>query len=264
MPSDFFRILRGLEIDETTRLLQGAGAPGASADTNSSQVGSIYTDNTNGNLYTKILPGPGLATWSLISGGGSSLQLYKENPIAPIVPAAVGANSIALGNGATANATDSLAIGLQSLARIQGGVVQASGRFGSTGDAQVGKYLLRTTTINNAFTEMFVDGTSGSVRLVMPDDSTWTFRMLITGHRTDASDGHAGYEVRGVIYRASGVATTSIQGRISYTNIAESNTPWDVDVIADTTNGALTVFVRGQTGKTVRWLAMVETVEVTN
>ncbi len=198
------------------------------------------------------------------TGGGSSLQLYAENPVSPSPPSATGTNSIALLSGSTAGAQDSLAIGVQSLSRIQGGVVQASGRFASSGDAQTGRYLLRTNTVNNIPTTMFVDGTAGSTTITMPDNSTWTFWITITGHRTDVNDGHAGYEFKGVIYRDSGAATTTIQGKTSKTVLAESNTPWDANVFADTVNGGFTVTVTGQTSKTIRWLALVETVEITN
>lgn len=198
------------------------------------------------------------------TGGGTSLQLYSENPVAPSPPAATGVNSIALLSASDAQAQDSLAIGVQSVSRIQGGIVQASGRFTNSGDAQTGRYLLRTSTINNTPTAMFVDGTGGSVTITMPDDSTWTFRIVITGHRTDVNDGHAGYEFKGVIYRNSGAASTTIQGNTTKTVFAESNTPWDTTVFADTVNGGLKVTVTGQNAKTIRWLALVETVEITN
>lgn len=198
------------------------------------------------------------------NGTATTLQLYAENPVAPSPPTATGVNSVALLSASTASAQDSLAIGVQSLSRIQGGVVQANGRFASSGDAQVGRYLLRTVTINNVPTTLFVDGTGGSVTVTMPDNSTWSFRITITGHRTDVNDGHAGYEYKGVIYRDSGAATTSIQGKMSKTILAESNTPWDTNVFADTTNGGFTITATGQASKTIRWLALVETVEITN
>lgn len=206
----------------------------------------------------------GAGTITIASTSGSSLQLYAENPVVPVAPVASGTNSIALLSASHAGAQDSLAIGVQSLSRIQGGVVQASGRFASSGDAQVGRYLLRTNTINNIPTTMFVDGTGGSVTVTMPDNSTWSFRITITGHRTDINDGHAGYEFKGVIFRDNGVASTAILGRMSKTILAESNTPWDANVFADVVNGGFTVTVTGQAAKTIRWLAFVETVEITN
>jgi hypothetical protein len=153
---------------------------------------------------------------------------------------------------------------MQSLARVSGGVVQASGRFASNGDAQAGRYLLRTTTIDATQTEMFVNGTNGGIRLTLPDDATWTFKITVTAHRTDLSNGHAGYTASGVIYRGSGVSTTNIQGSVQKTVLAESNPSWDINIGADSTNGSLLVRVIGETGKTIRWVALVETVEITN
>jgi hypothetical protein len=194
------------------------------------------------------------------------LKLYSENPSAQTSPVAIGINSVAIGNGAQTDtsAPDSIALGAQSLARIRGSVVQANGRFGSTGDAQVGRYLLRTHTVNAAATEMFVDGTGGSTRLTLPDNSTWHFTATVTGHRTDAGDGHAGYRVEGVIYRNSGANTIAIQGSVIKSIVAESNPSWDINIVADSTNGSLKINVTGQTGKTIRWVALVDTVEITN
>jgi len=201
-----------------------------------------------------------------LPGSSSNLILYKENIGTVIPPSPVGSNSIVLGSGAqtAVSATNSLAIGEQSLARIPGGVVQASGRFASSGDAQTGKYLLRSHTTNSTETELFIDGTGGTKRLVLPDDSTWTFRGIITGHRTDISDGHAGFSFEGVIYRIAGNASVSFQGRPSTSTIARNNFAWGIKLYADTTNGSLTITCTGQNGKTIRWVAMVETVEVTN
>lgn len=267
--SDYFRIVRGLEIDETVRYLQGSGKPGTSADTNAANVGSVYTDNQTGDLYTKITPGSGLATWQQAgtgTGGGSALELYTEYAVTPTPPDAAGNNSVALGSGAhtAADASNSTAVGDQSLARLMGSVAIANGRFGSTGDAQTCKYLLRTHTINTTPTEMFLDGTGGSSRLILPDDTTWMYKVKIVGHRTDASDGHAGYTFEGVAYRMAGSATVSLLGSPIKQVLAESNAPWDAHVIADPSTGALQVHVVGQAGKTIRWLAVVDTVEITN
>ncbi len=229
---------------------------------NGSSSGGVSQIIAGTNITISPVGGTGVVT--INSTSGSSLQLYKENPVTPVTPSATGTNSIALLSASSAEAQDSLAIGPYSVTRIQGSIVESNGRFASSGDAQVGRYLLRTNTINNVPATMYVDGTGGSITLTMPDDSTWSFRVTITGHRTDVNDGHAGYEFKGVIYRDSGAASTAIQGRLSKTILAESNTPWDANVFADTANGGFTLTVTGQNGKTIRWLALVETVEITN
>ena len=200
------------------------------------------------------------------TGTGSLLLLYKELAASETPPSALGNNSVAIGSGATTavTATGSLALGDQALANLPGGVVQASGRFGSSGDAQSGRYLLRTVTVNNSLTEVFIDGTGGSQRLTLKDNSTWTFTITIAGHRTDAAGGHAGYKLDGVIYRDSGAATTALQGNAVKTLLAESNSPWDVTVSADASAGCLSVKVKGENSKIVRWVVLVETIEITN
>lgn len=266
--SDFFRVIRGIELDETIRYMQGANAPGHTADTDSANIGSVYTDNVTGTLYTKRTAGTGPSTWQSVSvgSGGSNLQLYSEFASSPTPPAALGQNSIALGLGATTDvdAANSFAFGEQALARHYGSQVTANGRFQTTGDAQTGRYILRTHTINSTPTEAFLDGTGGSARLIIPDNSTWTFTITVAAHRTDTNGGHAGYKIEGVVYRDSGASTVSFQGKSIKTVLAESNPSWDINIVADTTHGSLSIMVTGQTGKTIRWLALVETVELTN
>lgn len=235
---------------------QGTGTP-----VGPDNLGAVYIDRS-------VTNGDGIyyydgANWQVVA---QKLNLYDEKTNGFIAPTAMALDSIALGSGAETaiSAPGSLAIGLQSLARTQGGVVQASGRFASNGDAQTGRYLLRGNTINSTPAELFIDGTGGSVRLELPDDSTWTYSITITAHRTDLGNGHAGYVARGVIYRGAGAASTALQGSVNKTVLAESNPAWDINISADTTNGSLKVLVTGETGKIIRWLALVETVEITN
>jgi hypothetical protein len=259
--SDFFRIVRGLEIDEIVRILQGAGPPGLTADTNTALVGSLYLDNTTGKPYSKITAGSGADKWT-----GLAPVLYDENPVLPTLPSAAADNSVAIGSGAQTlvGAVNAIALGAQVVARHRGAQVFANGRFASSGDAQSGKYVLRSITTTATPGELFLDGVGGSTRLVLTDDSTWSFTVTITGHRTDVGDGHAGYKFNGVIYRQAGAGTTSFQGNPVKSVIAESNPQWDASVSVDTTNGSLRIQVTGQAGKTIRWVALVETVEVTN
>jgi hypothetical protein len=190
-------------------------------------------------------------------------KLYAEHAVSPGTPVATGTNAVAMGSQATAQADNSLAIGVQSLSRYPG-VTLANGRFGAQGDAQSGKYLIRSGTASATPTELFIDGTGGSQRLVLPSDSTWIWEATIIGHRTDATDGHAGYRLKGVIYRVGALNTTTMLGSPSKEILAESNSSWDVSATADTVNGSLKITVTGESGKVIRWLAVIETTEVTN
>jgi hypothetical protein len=235
---------------------ESAGPPAGAAS-----LGAIYVDQavTNGNSIYRYNG----ATWDVIA---TKPNLYNEKVNGFVSPVAQALDSVAIGSGAetAVGANNSLAIGMQSLARTQGGVVQASGRFSSNGDAQAGRYLLRTTTIDATVTEMFINGTAGGMRLVLPDDATWTFKVTVTAHRTDLANGRAGYTAAGVIYRIAGPTTTAIQGSVQKTVLAESNPSWDINISANATDGALRVTVVGEVGKTIRWVALIETVEITN
>jgi len=197
---------------------------------------------------------------------GTSFVLIDELTSTPSLPSTLGQNSVSIGENAQTSVTapNSLAIGKQSLTRHSGAIVCANGQFSSAGDAQTGKYLLRTITTNNTETELFLDGAGGTGRLSLPNNSTWIFTASVIGHRTDATNGRAGYKLDGVIYRTTAANTTTIIGSVTKTAIAESDVAWDTNITADTTNGSLKITATGETGKTIRWVAVIDTVEITN
>lgn len=177
------------------------------------------------------------------------IKLYAENPTSFLVPSALGANSQAFGNSAVAHTDYQQAY--------------SSGSFTAPGDAQSGKYINRIITTDATLTELLIDGPGGSTRMTLQNNSTWTFKGIITAHQTNSTNGHGGWEISGVIYRTIGVATTTIQGAASKIVISRSDPTWDVSVTADTTNGSLKINVHGATGDTIQWVAVVDTVEVT-
>lgn len=129
--------------------------------------------------------------------------------------------------------------------------------------SQTSTLLLRTQTTNNTVTEMFLDEIGGSQRMILPNDTTWTFRILVTARRTDVNNQSAAYQFLGAIDRNASAGTTALVAAASKTVIAENVGGWDCNVNADTTNGALRIQVTGVNGSTINWAARVELVEVT-
>lgn len=146
--------------------------------------------------------------------------------------------------------------GANANARLHGQVAQAAGRFENNGDAQASSYICRSVTTNNVETELFLDG-SGH-RIEVPNNSTWTFDILVTARGTNAAS--AGYQLRGVIQNNDGI--TSFLGTPAITTLAETSYTWDAIVVADETNKALTIKVTGDVESSIRWVASVRTVEV--
>lgn len=158
---------------------------------------------------------------------------------------------------------NSFEVGDQSLVRIPGTFATANGRFSNTGDAQEGKYILRNRTTNEVTKELFLDGEDQTLRLTIPDYSTWLFEAKISAKQTNG-EGHGTFIVKGCVNRENGASTTRILGHISKEIITRSNTNWNVNILEDVTNGSLKLEVTGEFGKIIRWLAVVTTTEITN
>lgn len=176
--------------------------------------------------------------------------------------ATAGASTVCGGQRNYASAVYSAVLGgRRSVADKYGQQAHASGMFSSSGDAQRSNFIARIATTNATQTEMFLDGSSN--RLVLANNTTWTFDILITARRTDVDNEGAGYSFQGVIDRNGNAASTAIVGTVTKTVIAEDTAAWDVDVDADTTNGSLRIRVTGEASKNINWVAHIRTVETT-
>lgn len=177
-----------------------------------------------------------------------SVFLYDENGVPITAPNAAGSKSIALGDGALANA--------------HGALTHAAGTFTNSGDAQSGSYVMRGITTNATLTEIFLDGASD--KLLINSDTTVAFSITFVGRRTDATGEGAVYELRGGVDKASTALSTRMIGGVNKMTISEDSPAWDVQADADTFVGALRLKVKGEAGKTIRWVAHIRTVEVMN
>ena len=141
--------------------------------------------------------------------------------------------------------------------------VFASGSFTAPGDAQAGSYVLRkavgATTFVTLTTDEAVAGTTNQVTL--PNSSCYTFKILVTARATGTTDGGA-WEFNGVVTRDLTANSTQVRV-VNKTKIWSSLAGYDVQVIADTANGALQIQAKGNDTNFVRFVARVDTVEVT-
>ena len=83
-------------------------------------------------------------------------------------------------------------------------------------------------------------------------------RRGLVGRRSDGAVG--GYLLRGLIRNNDG--TTALVGAPVVTVLGESVPAWEVAVQADTTNDDLEIVVTGGVGETIRWVAVLRTVEI--
>jgi hypothetical protein len=192
------------------------------------------------------------------------IYLYRESASGQITPVASGTNSVAIGSASTSTATESFSVGSGTNARIFGQKAYANGSFASAGDAQHGIYVLRNETTNSVATALFLDGSAGLQRLVIPNNSVVSFTITVSARRTDAIGGGAGYLFTGTVRKDTTSGSITFIGNPAKTVLGETDNGWDTILTANTTNGDLRITVTGQNAKTIRWVATVMTVEVTN
>lgn len=180
--------------------------------------------------------------WTFTSGG-ASVELGSNvafNPPSANISGNVSASYI-LGNGV-----------LDSL------TVSGNIQFGS--DHYVSQqYVLWGTTSNNSETELFIGGVS-STRIPVATNRTVFYEIQIVARRTDATGESGSWHIKGCADNFSD--TVGDVGDIYEVIVARDDMTWTVDARADDTTNSVNVYVTGATGKTIRWTAVVKTIEV--
>ena len=119
------------------------------------------------------------------------------------------------------------------------------------------QYVLHGTTTNATETEIL---TTASTRIPVATDTTLFYEVSIVSRRTDATGESGSWHLKGCVDNFSG--TVADVGSIYEIAVAQDDINLSVDVRADDTNNAISVFVTGAASKTIRWTAIVKTTEV--
>lgn len=145
-------------------------------------------------------------------------------------------------------------------------------QFSSLGDAQISNFVMKQETID-AIPVVLVSY-SGAIQFTGDAINVWTlptnrvhkFRIDVGARRTDVAGEAAGWEFSGLVARdATGdpYFVGTVEGRAWGTTNAAA---WDVTVSIDTTtdvnNPFLAITATGEAGKTIRWVASLNVVEV--
>lgn len=183
---------------------------------------------------------------------------------------ATGQNSIALGGDNNTATSDYAAI--------------VGGRYGKTrgivgyyvtpasnaplnvavGNCQTGRLVLGGTTIDATPTRLCSDALAASVtnQMTVNDESIISVKIRCVGR--DATDWRA-RAIGGVLRRDIGAASTVLTsfGESGQASSVGANS-WVISIGPDTTLGCLGVTVTGAAGRTIKWVAVVDTLEVVN
>jgi hypothetical protein len=219
-----------------------------------SGVGSValgYAATASGDTSTAI-------GHTAVASGTDSVSIGHDN-------VASRDNSIAIGWSSVSDATQSVALGTQATTRgIHGALAYAGGWIVKRGDAQIGTYILRVQTLNGVPTTLTTDAVGPSLSrqnvLALPDRASYAFSGRIVARDLTTGDS-AVWKFEGMAKRGNGAATVTQTSAVTPVVGDIGAATWSFTIAADTSNGGLALVATGQAGKTIQWVANVETVE---
>jgi hypothetical protein len=136
----------------------------------------------------------------------------------------------------------------------------------ANGVQQLATLLLGRQTTDATATRLASDSsTAGTTnQVILPDNSAYTFQGTCIANVTGGGT-TSGWKFEGVIKRGANAASTALVAAVTPTVIAQDAgaAAWVLAVTADTTNGGIAVTVTGAAATTIRWVAKIETTEVT-
>jgi len=175
--------------------------------------------------------------------------------------------SFSIGRSTKASFNYSYAFGYNTEATRKGVMVFGGGQFASRGDAQCGTMVLRRATTDATPTTLTSDGSTpaGINEAQLPNNSAYSFSgTIIARQQASAGSEYASWEIKGALLRDGSAATTVLGNGIKNKLYASAGaSAWDIALTADTTNGGLAITVTGAAATNIRWVATVNTSEVT-
>lgn len=239
----------------------GAMAFGGSYASGADSFAAAVANNTSSYGATSA---NAIALGSLaLASGTQSIAISSAGAIAS------GTGSVAIGGtsgnlGPQATAQQAMAVGSGAVAAVIGKYAYATRLLSVVGDAQYGLLVLRVSTTSNTATPLVTDaGAAGtSNQVILPNNSAYAFTGTVVA-RQKASDGtqSAAWKIEGLIRREANAASTVLVN--SALTVINNAPGWTIALSADTTNGGLAITVTGSAATNIRWVATVQTSEVT-
>jgi hypothetical protein len=134
------------------------------------------------------------------------------------------------------------------------------------GFSQTSLVILGRTTTNATATVLASDSNAASTtnQVILPNNSAYYVKGSVIATVTGGGNTKS-WDFIATIKRGANAAATSIVGAVTL-NVQAADAgaaTWIVAITADTTNGGLAVTVTGQASTTIRWVAKLESTEVT-
>ena len=136
----------------------------------------------------------------------------------------------------------------------------------SGGRHQLATLLLARQTTDATATVLTSNNSGGGTtnQVILPNNSAYTLQGTCIANVTGGGT-TSGWKFEGVIKRGASAASTALVAAVTPTVIAQdvAAATWVLAITADTTNGGIAVTVTGAAATTIRWVAKIDTTEVT-
>ncbi len=146
--------------------------------------------------------------------------------------------------------------GIRAATSHYGELAYASGRFQSPGDAQMSIYVLRNTTTDGIWQELFLDDAK-TQRITLAGDRTMAYEALVTARRDDGVSG--AWILKGIVESHGGTSLSGTFGRETIRPFVGLNIYPEMVPIAPQD---VRFMAQGAAGNNIRWVAVVKTTEV--
>jgi hypothetical protein len=181
---------------------------------------------------------------------------------------ASGLRNTVIGYGSTGTADYSTTLGVSAADQgIKSRFALSGSTFNNDGDSQAGMFPLRTATTDATATALTTDGNAASTnnQIILPNNSAYSFSgTIIARESAAAGSDYASWEIKGALLRDANAASTVLgNGIVNKLYASAGASAWAVALSADTTNGGLKVEITGAAATNIRWVATVNTSEVT-
>jgi len=122
----------------------------------------------------------------------------------------------------------------------------------------------QTTNATSTVLTSNTNAASTTNQVILPNNSAYSFSGEVIAGVTGAGD-TARWTINGAIKRGANAASTAMVGTptVTMTHNDAGAAAWTVAVTADTTNGGIKVEVTGAAATTIRWVAKINTTEMT-
>ena len=252
----------------------GGGNSNTSSGLASAILGGAFNHATNTrSIVTGGAENRASGSWSLVgSGQNNTASANYSSVVGGFTNTASAVNSsIAGGVGNIADGVSSFVSGGSrgTTRLISGNHVFAacdSPISTTTGGTQSALLLLGRETLDATATVLTSNTSAASAtnQVTLPNNSAYYFKGSVIAGVTGGGNSKA-WSFEGAIKRGANAASTAIVGTVVLNTIAQDAgaSAWTIAITADTTNGAIAVTVTGAASTTIRWMAKIETTEMT-